>query len=70
MPQLEFKSNPNTARTPLEVLTQSCRRRVMAGMETGNPSAARIAVKELEEVDEEAAKSLRLDVVAAYGVHL
>lgn len=43
------------------------RRFVLAAMESGNPSAARSILKELQAVDLQAWYSMRAEVVSAYG---
>lgn len=43
---------------------------VLASMETGNADRARTLVRELKAVNPDAARSLRMDVVQAYGVVL
>jgi len=43
------------------------RRFVLAAMESGNPSAARSILRELQAVDLQAWYSLRAEVVGAYG---
>lgn len=55
------------ARTELLI---AIRRKVMAGMESGNPSDARTLVRELQDQDVQAAFAIRADVIASYGMDL
>ena len=43
---------------------------VLACMETGNMARARTILRELKAVDPDASRSLKMDVVSAYGVVL
>jgi hypothetical protein len=53
-------------RHPLDLKADS----VYAAMETGNPGKAREVLKEMEEMDEEAAYKLRGEVTRDYGIVL
>lgn len=52
-----------------EILTQ-LRRTVMAAMETGQQGKARTVIRELAEFDLQASRTLRAEVISAYGVDL
>lgn len=53
-----------------QAIIVTLRRQVMAAMETGNEGTARTIITELREYDNDAANSLRVEVVKAYGTDL
>lgn len=52
------------------VILKELRRKVMAAMETGQHSMARTVIRELAEYDLQASRTLRAEVVGAYGVDI
>lgn len=57
------------AQSNSEIL-KDLQRKVFACMETGNHAEARTVLRELNDVDPGAARSLQSDVTAAYGITL
>lgn len=61
---------PNATYAERQELAVSVRRFVLAGMESGNPSAVRTTLREYAEFDANAAYALRAEVVSVYGTDI
>lgn len=56
--------------TPEQQAAREARIKIMAAMETGNINKAKTELRELAAEQPEPARTLRLDVVAAYGTDI
>lgn len=68
MEQLE--TYPDLQMGARQELIVNVRRFLLAAMESGNPSAARSVLREVQAVDLQAWYSLRAEIVGAYGQDL
>lgn len=60
----------NTQEADKAEIIATCRRQVMAAMETGNEGKARTVITELREYDIDAANAIRADVARSYGTDI
>jgi DNA-binding FadR family transcriptional regulator len=66
----QLETYPDLSMGSRQEVIVNVRRFLLAAMESGNPSAARSVMRELQAVDLQAWYSLRAEIVGAYGIDI